>query len=60
MFPIRPRLASFIALSLISIFGVLLVIRATPQGLGLSDDRIHCRGTQHGSRGRISRGLAGI
>jgi len=40
MFPIRPRLASFIALSLISIFGVLLVIRATPQGLGLSDDSI--------------------
>ncbi len=40
MFPIRPRLASFIALSLISIFAVLLVIRATPQGLGLSDDSI--------------------
>lgn len=40
MFPIRPRLASLIALSLISIIGVLLVIQATPQGLGLSDDSI--------------------
>src|SRR5690349_5179140 len=40
MFPIRPRLASLIVLSLISIMGVLLVIRATPQGLGLSDDSI--------------------
>src|SRR4030095_7547251 len=40
MFPIRPRLASFIALLLISIIGVLLVLRATPNGLGLSDDSI--------------------
>ena len=40
MFPIRPRLASFIALSLISVIGMLLVLRATPNGLGLSDDSI--------------------
>src|SRR5436190_23705664 len=40
MFPIRPRLASLIALLLISIIGVLLIIQATPQGLGLSDDSI--------------------
>ena len=38
MFPIRPRLASFFALLLISLIGVVLVLRATPQGLGLSDD----------------------
>jgi 4-amino-4-deoxy-L-arabinose transferase-like glycosyltransferase len=40
MFSIRPRLASLIALLLISVTGVLLVLRATPQGLGLSDDSI--------------------
>jgi len=40
MFRIPPRLASFIALSLIALIGVLLVIRATPNGLGLSDDSI--------------------
>src|SRR5215208_793039 len=40
MFPIRPRLASLIALFLISIAGILLVIKATPNGLGLSDDSI--------------------
>jgi 4-amino-4-deoxy-L-arabinose transferase-like glycosyltransferase len=40
MFPIRPRLASFIALSLIALIGIVLVIRATPNGLGLSDDSI--------------------
>lgn len=40
MFRIPPRLASFIALCLIAITGVVLVIRATPNGLGLSDDSI--------------------
>ena len=40
MFPLRPRLASFFALLLISVIGVVLVLRATPQGLGLSDDSI--------------------
>jgi 4-amino-4-deoxy-L-arabinose transferase-like glycosyltransferase len=40
MFPIRPRLASLIALFLISIAGIFLVIKATPNGLGLSDDSI--------------------
>ena len=40
MFPIRPRFASFLALSLIALIGMVLVLRATPQGLGLSDDSI--------------------
>jgi 4-amino-4-deoxy-L-arabinose transferase-like glycosyltransferase len=40
MFRIPPRLASFIALCLISIIGVILILRATPNGLGLSDDSI--------------------
>jgi 4-amino-4-deoxy-L-arabinose transferase and related glycosyltransferases of PMT family len=40
MLPIRPRLASFFALLLISLIGIVLVLRATPQGLGLSDDSI--------------------
>src|SRR5215207_305220 len=40
MFPIRPRLASFIALSFIALIGIVLVIQATPDGLGLSDDSI--------------------
>jgi len=40
MFPIRPRFASFLALSLIALIGMALVLRATPQGLGLSDDSI--------------------
>jgi 4-amino-4-deoxy-L-arabinose transferase-like glycosyltransferase len=40
MFPIRPRLASFIALALIALIGMTLIIRATPNGLGLSDDSI--------------------
>src|SRR6266511_5381320 len=40
MFPIRPRVASFLALSLIAFMGMVLVLRATPQGLGLSDDSI--------------------
>ncbi|HEX6033169.1 MAG TPA: phospholipid carrier-dependent glycosyltransferase, partial [Anaerolineales bacterium] len=40
MFRIPPRLASFIALCLIALTGVILVLRATPNGLGLSDDSI--------------------
>ena len=40
MFPIPPRLASFIALCLIAITGIVLISRATPNGLGLSDDSI--------------------
>src|SRR5215212_7419485 len=40
MFPIRPRLASLIALFLISIAGIFLILKATPNGLGLSDDSI--------------------
>src|SRR5678816_3159935 len=40
MFPIRPRLASFLALLLIALIGMVLVLRATPEGLGLSDDSI--------------------
>jgi 4-amino-4-deoxy-L-arabinose transferase-like glycosyltransferase len=40
MFPIRPRFASFLALTLIAFIGMVLVLRATPQGLGLSDDSI--------------------
>ncbi len=37
---IPPRLISFLAVCLISVIGMLLVIRATPNGLGLSDDSI--------------------
>ncbi|MGZ9223620.1 MAG: ArnT family glycosyltransferase, partial [Anaerolineales bacterium] len=40
MFSTRPRLASFIALLLIAVTGVILVLRATSNGLGLSDDSI--------------------
>jgi 4-amino-4-deoxy-L-arabinose transferase-like glycosyltransferase len=40
MFPIRPRLASLIVLALIALLGMLLIIKATPNGLGLSDDSI--------------------
>jgi 4-amino-4-deoxy-L-arabinose transferase-like glycosyltransferase len=40
MFPIRPRFASLLALLLIALTGMMLVLRATPQGLGLSDDSI--------------------
>ncbi|HLO16600.1 MAG TPA: phospholipid carrier-dependent glycosyltransferase [Anaerolineales bacterium] len=40
MFPIRPRLASLIAVGLIAVIGILLVLKATPEGLGLSDDSI--------------------
>lgn len=34
------RLASFLSLLLLSVTGTLLVLRATPEGLGLSDDSI--------------------
>src|SRR5512134_1213038 len=40
MFRIPPRLASFIALCLIALIGMSLIIRTTPDGLGLSDDSI--------------------
>ena len=40
MFRLPPRLVSFIALCLIAVIGVVLVLRATPNGLGLSDDSI--------------------
>ncbi len=40
MFRIRPRLASFLALGLIGLIGMLLILKAMPQGLGLSDDSI--------------------
>src|SRR5574341_661485 len=34
------RLASFLSLLLLSVIGIFLILRATPQGLGLSDDSI--------------------
>ncbi len=34
------RLASFISLLLLGVIGTLLILRATPEGLGLSDDSI--------------------
>jgi 4-amino-4-deoxy-L-arabinose transferase-like glycosyltransferase len=40
MFSIQPRLASFLALGLIALFGMALIIQTTPDGLGLSDDSI--------------------
>ena len=40
MFSTRPRLVSFIALCLIALIGIVLIIQATPNGLGLSDDSI--------------------
>jgi len=40
MFSTRPRFVSFIALTLIALLGMVLIIRATPNGLGLSDDSI--------------------
>jgi 4-amino-4-deoxy-L-arabinose transferase-like glycosyltransferase len=40
MFRIPPRLASLLALSLIALMGMVLILRATPNGLGLSDDSI--------------------
>src|SRR6266540_1002830 len=40
MFPIRPRLVAFFVLALIALTGMTLIISATPNGLGLSDDSI--------------------
>jgi 4-amino-4-deoxy-L-arabinose transferase-like glycosyltransferase len=40
MFSTRPRLVSFIAVCLIAVIGMFLIIEATPNGLGLSDDSI--------------------
>ena len=40
MFSTRARLVSFLALCLIALTGIVLVIQATPNGLGLSDDSI--------------------
>jgi hypothetical protein len=40
MFSIRPRLAAFLTLGLIALIAMVLIIRATPDGLGLSDDSI--------------------
>lgn len=40
MFRIPPRLVSFLALCLLAVTGVVLILRATPNGLGLSDDSI--------------------
>jgi 4-amino-4-deoxy-L-arabinose transferase-like glycosyltransferase len=37
---VSPRLASFLGLALISLLGMFLIIKATPDGLGLSDDSI--------------------
>lgn len=37
---ISPRLASILTLSLLAVAGTFLVLRATPEGLGLSDDSI--------------------
>src|SRR5512142_1231500 len=37
---ISPRLISFVFLGLLAAIGVALVLRATPEGLGLSDDSI--------------------
>ncbi len=39
-FRIPPRLASFLSLFLLVVIGALLILRATPEGLGLSDDSI--------------------
>jgi 4-amino-4-deoxy-L-arabinose transferase-like glycosyltransferase len=40
MFRIPPRLASFLAVCFLALIGILLIIKATPNGLGLSDDSI--------------------
>jgi 4-amino-4-deoxy-L-arabinose transferase-like glycosyltransferase len=37
---LRPRFVAFVILGLLAILGILLVLRATPEGLGLSDDSI--------------------
>ena len=36
----KPHLASFLTFSLLALFGIFLILYATPQGLGLSDDSI--------------------
>ncbi len=36
----KPRLLSFLALGLMGVVGIFLVLRATPEGLGLSDDSV--------------------
>lgn len=40
MFSTRPRFVSFITVTLIALLGIFLILRATPNGLGLSDDSI--------------------
>src|SRR5512140_3077112 len=37
---ISPRLISLVALGILALVGIALVLRATPEGLGLSDDSI--------------------
>ena len=37
---ITPRLVSFLTLGLLTILGIFIVLRSTPEGLGLSDDLI--------------------
>src|SRR5512138_2401152 len=37
---ISPRVISFLALGLIALLGMVLIIKTTPDGLGLSDDSI--------------------
>ncbi|MBN2116897.1 MAG: phospholipid carrier-dependent glycosyltransferase [Anaerolineales bacterium] len=37
---VSPRFASFLALGLIALLGMVLIIKTTPDGLGLSDDSI--------------------
>jgi len=36
----NPRLASFLLLILLAVFGTILILQTTPEGLGLSDDSI--------------------
>ncbi|MDQ2690624.1 MAG: hypothetical protein M3Y68_01185, partial [Chloroflexota bacterium] len=40
MLHIPLRLASLLALGLLALFGIILILQATPDGLGLSDDSI--------------------
>src|SRR5690349_15031267 len=40
MFSTRSRFVSFVALILVALSGMFLIIQATPNGLGLSDDSI--------------------
>ncbi len=37
---VRPRLIAFILLGLLAALGIALVLRATPEGLGISDDSV--------------------